>query len=348
LSPPLRFTLALSLSLALLAALFVYLRISPAEVLEEVRGASLPTLAGVIGIHLGALAAKVLRWRVLLSASELLPDHAATTAQKHLVKDAVFSGWLGNLVLPAKTGELVRPLLYARRTGEPFSRVVATVVIERAIDLVVLSLGFWAVLSLVQTSVPLPQGVNLAAKAAGFGGLAIMGALFLLWRLHPVSANVLSKDEPESDPPRLWQRVVSSLAAFRLGLDSFRHPRALAAVFWWTTVSWALEVVGAVLCISAFDLRLEATWGAATAHVVATTLAVSAVPLPGGVGVEQPVTVAVFQPFATGVVMNETVLAVSLMLTLASIAWVVPLGLWGLIRQGARLGAGGLRDEIEA
>ena len=61
-------------------------------------------------------------------------------------------------------------------------------------------------------------------------------------------------------------------------------------------------------------------------------------PVPGGVGVEQPVSIAVFQPFASTVVLPEAVLAVSLVLTLASIAWVVPLGLLGLWRQGARLG----------
>jgi len=336
--------LALTLSLLLLAALFLHLEVSPREVLEQLEQASLAGLAAVIVIHLGALAAKVRRWNVLLAASGLdsrLPD---SPEGKHLVQDAVFCGWLGNLLLPAKTGELVRPLLYARRTGEAFSRVVATVVIERSIDLLVLALAFWAAITLIETGAQLPPAVPLAAQLAGLGGLAILAALFLLHRLGSPAAPNEAIDSMSVAEKGVRQRISSAIRAFRLGLSSFQSPAALVAVFCWTAASWALEVLGAVCCLSAFGLRLDAVWGAATAHVVATTLAVSAVPLPGGVGVEQPVTVAVFQPFSSGPLLHEAVLAVSLLLTLASIAWVVPLGVLGLVRQGARLGAGGLKD----
>ena len=322
----LRFALGLGASLTLLVVLFKVLQVSPGEVWDQVMEASPMGLALVVGIHLGALVAKVARWKVLLVASGLGTE-ARTGTDARLIQDAVFCGWLGNLVLPAKSGELVRPLLYSRRTGAPFAKVFATVVLERAVDLVVLALGFWVGISLLGTQAQLPEPFELAARIAGIGGAGLVATLWVLWRSGPPDDAATSKGT-----------LVTLVGRFRTGLAALRDPVAMAQAVGWTTLSWTLEVVGAWLCLNAFSVQLDAAWSASTAHVVTTTLAVSALPVPGGLGIEQPVSVAIFQPFSAVPLLPEAVLAVSLVLTLASIAWVVPLGLLGLWRQGARLG----------
>jgi len=320
----------------LLAALFVYLDIRPQQVWQALRAASPLGIAAVIAVHLFALIAKVRRWRLLLRGSGCaLPELEAGTdpALRHLVQDAVFLGWLGNLVLPAKSGEMVRPLLFSQRAQLPFARILGTVVLERSIDLLIIAAAFWAAFALLTVPDSLPTEVIATSQLAGIAALALLAGLAILWKLGPPE----SSSEQSQASPRAWARIRELLARFRSGLAGIQQPSMLLGVLGWTALSWLLEIVGAWLCLLVFKVKLTAAWTAATVHVVATTLAVSLVPVPGGVGVEQPVTLAVFEPFGDGALAADTVIAVSLVLTVASIFWVVPLGLLGMWRLGARL-----------
>ena len=333
--PGLRFALGICLSLALLGALLFYLDISPGQIWDALRQAPPLGLALVIAVHLFALIAKVARWGLLLRGSSCIHQRDSETpgdpALRYLVQDAVFLGWLGNLALPAKTGEMVRPLLFSRRSGLPFTRVFGTVVLERSIDLLVIALMFWASFTLFNVPESIPQTLIATSRLAGLGAVLLLLGLVVLWKLGP------PEDESNTGDGGLAARVVTLLASFRSGLAGFQHPRMLVGVMAWTGASWALEVLGAWLCLVIFKVKLSASGAAATMHVVATTLAVSVVPVPGGLGVEQPVTLAIFSPFADGPLPADTIIAVSLVLSFASIFWVLPLGLLGMWRQGARL-----------
>lgn len=333
--PVLRLALGILLSTGLLSALFLYLDLSPKQVWSALQQAPPLGLAGVIAVHLFALIAKVARWGLLLRGSGCLPPAGVQgptdPARRHLVQDAVFLGWLGNLALPAKTGEMVRPLLFSRRSGIPFTRIFGTVVLERSIDLLIISLMFWGGLSLLSVPNSLPGPLVASSRIAGLGALALLTALMVLWKLGPPQKE--KKNHPEGIPARL----IALIASFRSGLAGFQSPRMLAGVLTWTLASWALEVLGAWLCLLIFKVELSAAWAAATMHVVATTLAVSIVPVPGGLGVEQPVSLAIFAPFIDGVLPADTLIAISLVLSFASIFWVLPLGLLAMWRQGAQL-----------
>ena len=333
--PGLRFALGISLSLGLLGALLLYLNLSPRQIWDALRQAPPLGLALVVAVHLFALIAKVARWGLLLRGSSCMPlepsESAADPTLRHLVQDAVFLGWLGNLALPAKTGEMVRPLLFSRRSRIPFTRIFGTVVLERSLDLLVIALMFWASFTLFTVPDSIPQSLIATSRLAGLGALLLLICLVVLWKLGP------PERELDADGGGITRRVVDLLASFRSGLAGFQRPRMLVGVLAWTGASWALEVLGAWLCLLIFKVNLSATWAAATMHVVATTLAVSVVPVPGGLGVEQPVTLAVFAPFADSALPADTIIAVSLVLSFASIFWVLPLGLLGMWRQGARL-----------
>ncbi len=333
--PGLRFALGISLSLGLLGALLLYLNISPRQIWDALREAPPLGLALVIAVHLFALIAKVARWGLLLRGSSCMPRETsgeeADPTLRHLVQDAVFLGWLGNLALPAKTGEMVRPLLFSRRSGMPFTRIFGTVVLERSLDLLVIALMFWASFTLFTVPDSIPETLVATSRLAGLGALLLLISLVVLWKLGPPESGQNAGNRG------IATRVVNLLASFRSGLAGFQRPRMLVGVVAWTGASWALEVLGAWLCLLLFKVKLNAAWAAATMHVVATTLAVSVVPVPGGLGVEQPVTLAIFAPFAEGALPADTIIAVSLVLSFASIFWVLPLGLLGMWRQGARL-----------
>tara|TARA_Y100001968_G_scaffold330120_1_gene381110 strand:- start:2181 stop:3278 length:1098 start_codon:yes stop_codon:yes gene_type:complete len=332
-----RFALGILLSTLLLSGLFVTLDLKPSKVWDALAQLPPASLLLIVAVHLIALIAKVKRWGLLLAGSDCQPQAASADsddpALRHLVQDSVFLGWLGNLLLPAKSGELVRPLIYSRRSQLPFPRILSTVVLERSFDLLVIALLFWTSVFLLQAPSELPPSLIASSRLAGLASLLLVVGLVVLWKMVPADASRMTKASG-------WaEQLNRGLLHFRQGLASFRRPQLLMGVLGWSLLSWSTEVVGAWLCLKAFALQITSAWAAACLHVVATTLAVSVVPVPGGLGVEQPVTLAVFAPFFSGSLPAEELVAISLVLSFASIFWVAPLGLLGMWRQGARLNA---------
>src|SRR5436190_15834075 len=99
------------LSLALAGVLLYYsLRgIEWQRVWSIMRGAQLPVLGLAAVIMSVSLFLRAVRWRVLLSADTRVPIPLAFWATA--------AGYLGNNVLPARAGEVIRTLMISRRTG---------------------------------------------------------------------------------------------------------------------------------------------------------------------------------------------------------------------------------------
>lgn len=299
-----------ALSAALLALLLHHAE--PGRVLSALRGADPPCVVAILAAHLGSLVLRVVRWRTLLRASGGLP---AGRSHRALAFDAAFFGWLCNLVLPARLGELARPAMYSRNAAVPFGRVLATSVVERTADLAVLSLGMWLALLVLPVPSGLPAGLRSWARIAGVGTPLVIAALVMLARRGASEAPV--------------GRLHGLLDRFREGLACLLDLRAGLHVLGWTVAVWSLEVLCVWLTFVAFGL--EPSLAAATCHVVAVTLSIAVVTVPAGLGVEQAVTIAIFG--AWGIASSDA-LAMSFVLSFAAIAWVLPFGLVAMWRHG--------------
>jgi uncharacterized membrane protein YbhN (UPF0104 family) len=313
--PGLHLALGLAVSAAVLAALLS--RLDPPAVLGALQAASPLGVAAVLATHTLALLVRVLRWRWLLAAAEVLPPPPRSGRDRWLIVDAMLFGWLGNVALPARLGELARPALYSRRAGRRFAPVLGTLAVERAADLVVI-VGLLAALLLFAPLPPhLPEQIPQVARA--FGGLAALGLGALLLLSRPAARPVPG-------------RPGDALAGFRDGLAGLRSPSVSARVFGSTALIWLLEAACTWLALLAFGQG--PWWTAALLTVIAVTLSISVVTVPGGLGVEQGVTMAMLAPFG---VAAETGLAISIVTTAAALFWLVPGGLLGMWRQGAGL-----------
>jgi uncharacterized protein (TIRG00374 family) len=295
------------------------LHVDLGEVLEAFAQASVPWVGAILLVHLASLLARVVRWRLLLRSSGCTP---AAPVSAWLVFDSVFFGWLCNLVLPARVGELARPGMYSRGAGVPFGRVLATSVVERAADIVVVVVGLWLALAVLPVPDGLPPELRAAARLAGLAAAAGVVVLALLARRSATA-------EPTS---AVGGRLTTMASRFREGLVSLRDPGTVGLVLLWTVLIWALEAVCVWLAFVAF--AHDPAWSAAICHVVAVTLSIAVVTVPAGLGVEQAVTVAVFAPWG---ISAADALAMSFVLTFAAVAWVVPAGLLALWRQGGGL-----------
>jgi uncharacterized membrane protein YbhN (UPF0104 family) len=312
----LRFGGGLLISVLLLVLLFSNIDAEQMAASWE-RVSLLGALAAVV-IHGLSLALRVRRWRGLLEVSDCAPG--AESSPK-LVWDSAFFGWLVNLVLPARVGELARPLMYAGGSGRPFPRVLGTSLIERAADLATVALLGLAALTLLPGSELLPPWLPQVV----WGGAAVASACLLL-------AGIVARRSAVPSAVRS-SRLFEAVARLREGFASLHQPRAILRLSAESLGIWLLEVASVWIVLVTFGH--PAPLNLAFVHVVAVTLMVSVVTLPFGLGVEQGTTVGLLRFWD---ISRPDALALSLVLTFSALAWVIPGGLWAWWRQGARLG----------
>ena len=135
--------------------------------------AELGLLALAVGLYAVATLARGWRWHMVLRHARV--DHKASDAYA-----LVPVGYMGNTVLPARGGELLRILLLGRRSSARRRELLGTIVSERMLDAVSLALMFVALTFAGIANSPLgerPAVIALAAMAAG--ALALAGYLAL-------------------------------------------------------------------------------------------------------------------------------------------------------------------------
>ena len=129
-------------------------------------------------VYAGALWLRAARWRRILWPE--LPLGARGTLAPMLV------GYAANNVLPARAGELLRALILKRRHGTSRSAAVGTIVVERALDGLVLALFLSGTVAVAGGSGPL----RLLA-VAGLGAFVVATALLVLLSQSPAWAGRL-------------------------------------------------------------------------------------------------------------------------------------------------------------
>ena len=328
-----RFLIGLAVSVVLLGLLL--LKIPLGDIARAFAQASIPGLFLTLVLHALVLNLKVVRWNTVLTAVK-----KAATPPKWLSFDALFLGYFGNYALPAKLGEVGRSLLFSRGSGVPFSSVFATIVFERFIDALVLIAGFYAVLLLTEIPISLPGWVDISLQVAA--AITVLGllSLYFFWK-HVPGPRLDARHNAQSESKGLVTRLADLAAGFRSGLAIIEKPRIGIYALLWTLVIWSAEAITVWICLLSFGVDVH--WSAPVLLMVISSFAIAAPSAPGGLGVHQWVTILVLAPYG---VSEANSAAASLVLTLAVVFWVVPLGLHGLWRQGYSTSE--LRDEYEA
>lgn len=192
-----------------------------------------------------------------------------------------FIGFTG-LAIFGRIGELIRPLLVARRTGLTFSSQVAVVTVERVFDLGAFALIFAGNLLLSPSLRTLPYLHQAGYTIAGLtvflcvfvGSVRIAGAAVA--RLCGRVVGVASKGA--------GGQVAEKILSFREGLnviDSFKD-FALAVVL--SLALWGTIAAAYVLTLRAFPAPVHELSVASIIVLMGFSIAGSALPIPGGSG----------------------------------------------------------------
>jgi uncharacterized protein (TIRG00374 family) len=230
------------------------------------------------GILLAVHFLRVWRWGLLLSPVSPVPF-------RRLFPIASV-GFMAIVLLPFRMGEFVRPYLVAERGKVTFSAALATCVVERVVDGLLVCGMLFATLALLD--VPIPGGVVTSGFVAlGFFG-GVLGVLVIaLWK-REASLRFWHRSLGRISH-RLAERLTATLAAFIDGLRALPDARRICGVLVLTVVYWVLGAVGLWLLFEAFHLHLPF----AAAFVLEGILVVG-IMVPGGPGFAGPFELAVY------------------------------------------------------
>ena len=146
---------------------------------------------------------RAMRWSGLVEAATGRAVPASRTV------DPMLSGYLANAVLPGRVGEVVRTVFLARRESIPVGPVAASVVIERAAD--ILALALVAGLAMAGTG----AAFTLTIAAVGVGVLGLL----LVARYARVASGRLPAWVPRAvaQPAASFLESLSSVPAVAVG-----------------------------------------------------------------------------------------------------------------------------------
>ena len=264
----------LSLAVGLMA---FFLRDADLErVAAAVTGARWDLLAAAFVATCATYVVRVIRWRWLLRPLGAVRFRVALRA--------TVMGFAASALLPGRVGELLRPYVLARREGLSATAALATIVLERLLDVIALMalLGV-AVLDGASGSgagAGLLGTVRAGAAVAGLAAAIALGAAYLAAG-HPDRVARAVDRMGAFLPSRAVEVLTPVAARFVEGFAVLRDRRVLVVAFGWSLVHWTAVAAVVWLVTVGFDIALPLS-GAAV--LMALTVVGVAVPTPAGIG----------------------------------------------------------------
>ncbi len=262
-----------------------------AEVLHALRGANAPGFVLVMLVTLAGFWLRALRWRYFIQAGRRLRIGSLFSA--------TMIGFMANNVLPFRLGEFVRPWALARREGLSKTTLLATVVVERAVDMLTL-LGILGASMLIHPIAGNTEAGRLVQWGARLLIALCVGLTVLVIaveRSRRLAATVLGLvTAPLPVPAR--ERAGEMFERFLEGLGLFRDLRRLGIVF---AISFTMFLCFAfAISVSLWSLGIHLPWYAGLVMLVITSIGIMVPAAPGYIGTLNIACTAGLALFAVG------------------------------------------------
>jgi uncharacterized protein (TIRG00374 family) len=237
-----------------ISAVFLWIALrglSLSEMWQELREANYWWLLPGVAVYFLGVWARAWRWHYLLRPLKRIPTKT--------MFPIVAIGYMGNNIYPARAGELLRAYVLRRREGVAISASLATIIVERAFDGVVM---------LAFVFLNLPELARLTADSGFVGSirtLAVWGAgiflaaviVFLLMAALPSQAlRVLGWFNDRLVPGRFRAPVGGFFERFLGGMASLRSPADVLMVLVTSVVIWLFETGKYWFVMHAFNFEI--------------------------------------------------------------------------------------------
>lgn len=239
----------------LISVLFLFLALRGLQITdiwEGIKSAVFIWFFPGIFIYFLAVWMRALRWQFFLRPIKTIPIKK--------IFPIITIGYMGNNIFPARVGEILRSVVLKHQDEVPVSASLATIIIERIFDGVVM-LGF-IILNLSEITI-IPgtevfahtiRTITLWSSFIFFGILF----LFLLVAIFPERTKRFLFLVIRCVIPKKWRKNIQSITQrFINGLHSLSSPAAVISIFLISVVIWLLETGFYWFIMLAFPFRVS-------------------------------------------------------------------------------------------
>jgi uncharacterized protein (TIRG00374 family) len=289
-----------------------------ADIWDTVQHAHYGWIIPGIVVYFGAVWARTWRWHYLLRPLKRIP-----------LKDlfpVVTIGYMANNITPARAGEVVRAYVLKRKENVSVSASLATIIVERIFDGIVMLIFVVVALPLAPT---LPDWIR---QVVIWGSVAFLGALIVFLALASTPkrfAAVYNWMVSRLVPARLRPAISGFLGRFVDGLACLRSPLDLLMIFVTSLVIWLTETVKYWFVMHAFNFSVSFFVLMLMNGVV--NLATTIPSAPGYVGTFDTPGIEILKEFGVN---PATAAGYTLVLHAALWLPITLLGFWYLAREG--------------
>jgi uncharacterized protein (TIRG00374 family) len=328
----------LGVAISLLFLYFALRGLGLKDLGAALQGANYAWLLPGIVVYFLAVWVRAWRWHYLVRPVKSVPTRR--------MFPIVAIGYMGNNIYPARAGEVFRAIFLKSKEGVPFSTSLATIIVERIFDGVVM-LGFvflnlpeLARLTTDSGFVGSIQTVALWGTGAFFGALLV----FLLAAMFPErSYQLASTLVNRLAPARFRQTILSLVDKFLGGLGALRSPKDALMIFFTSVIIWLLETWKYWFVMHAFPFQVS--FFALMLMNGIVNLATTIPSAPGYIGTFDAPGIAVLTAYN---VEKATAAAYTLVLHVALWVPITALGAYYFLREGIKWRPGMEKLEVES
>ncbi|MEN8171855.1 MAG: lysylphosphatidylglycerol synthase transmembrane domain-containing protein [Chloroflexota bacterium] len=238
----------------IISVVFLYLALKGLHIEDvwgSLQGAGYFWLLPGVGVYFIGVWVRAWRWHYLLRPIKAVPTRT--------MFPIVAIGYMGNNIYPARAGEVLRAVVLKKREDIPVSASLATVIVERVYDgVVMLAFVFLNLPELARLTVD-SGFVGDIQTLAVWGAAVFIGVLvgFLWAAMFPHQAErIIAWFANRLVPERFREKVLGIATRFLSGLASLRSPREALMVFLTSVLIWLLETGKYWFVMQAFDFQV--------------------------------------------------------------------------------------------
>jgi glycosyltransferase 2 family protein len=292
------------------------------SVVTAIQGANLIWIIPGVLVYFLAVWGRTWRWHYMLRPIKRIPLRK--------LFPIVVIGYMGNNVYPFRAGEVIRSYVLYRNEGVKVSASLATVIVERIFDGLVMLIFVFAALPFAPIQEAWLRNVIIGGTLVFFGALVV----FLFMATRPAFARATYTRIFGILPEKIGAKLISIADHFMEGLESLRSPRDLLMTFVTSIFIWLTETVKYWFVLQAFPqlaYNPQITFFVLMIMTAVVNLATTIPSAPGYIGTFDGPGIAVMKLFGA-----DGTLAAGYTLVLHAALWlpITLLGFYYLAREG--------------
>ena len=239
----------------LISGVFLYLALRGLrlqDVWDALKGAKYIWLIPGVIVYFMGVGVRAWRWQYLLKPVKIIPFKQSF--------EIVTIGYMGNNIFPARLGEVLRAVVLKRREDVPISASLATIIVERVFDGVVMLAFVFLNLRALGNIEGSSGFVGSIQSLAVWGAVIFLGvlAVFLLAAMFPErSKQIVSWFSGRMIPERYREKLLGIAFKFLDGLDALRSPREALMIFVTSIIIWLFETGKYWFVMHAFNFEVS-------------------------------------------------------------------------------------------